>query len=56
MKMLLINPTIREHEPPISFPIGIGIIANIMLQNNLAGKPPVAHVIKYACKSTSNRG
>lgn len=33
-KILLINPIIREHEPPISFPIGIGIIANIMLQND----------------------
>ena len=56
MEILLINPTIREHEPPISFPIGVGIIANIMLQNNLMGKPLVAHVIKYACKATSDRG
>ncbi|MDY6833748.1 MAG: radical SAM protein [Chloroflexota bacterium] len=34
MKILLINPIIREHAPPINFPIGIGIIANIMLQND----------------------
>ena len=27
MKILLINPTIREHHPPFNFPTGMGIIA-----------------------------
>lgn len=33
MKILLINPIIREDALPKNFPIGIGIIASIMLQN-----------------------
>jgi len=32
MKILLINPTIREHHPPYNFPAGLGIIAAIMLR------------------------
>lgn len=31
MKILLINPIIRENEPPRHVPIGLGIIANILL-------------------------
>ncbi len=34
MKILLINPIIRDREPPMNFPVGIGIIANIMLEYN----------------------
>ena len=30
MKILLINPTIRDHHPPYSFPVGLGILAAIM--------------------------
>ena len=30
MKIVLINPTIREHHPPYNFPAGLGIIAAIM--------------------------
>ena len=30
MKILLINPKIREHSPPYNFPTGLGIIAAIM--------------------------
>jgi len=30
-KILLINPPIREHQPPHEFPIGLGIIANVLL-------------------------
>ncbi|GAF89398.1 unnamed protein product, partial [marine sediment metagenome] len=32
MKILLINPTIREHHPPYNFPAGLGIIAAIMIR------------------------
>ena len=31
MKILLINPPIRENEPPRNIPIGLGIIANVLL-------------------------
>lgn len=31
MKILLINPPIRENEPPRHIPIGLGIIANVLL-------------------------
>ena len=30
MRIVLINPTIREHHPPYNFPAGLGIIAAIM--------------------------
>ena len=33
MKILFINPIIRETALPKNFPIGLGIIASIMLQN-----------------------
>lgn len=33
MKILLINPVIREKHPPYNFPIGLGIIAAIMRNN-----------------------
>ncbi len=32
MKILLINPTIREHHLPFCFPAGLGVIAAIMVQ------------------------
>lgn len=33
MKVLLINPPIRENAKPINFPIGLGIIASVLLEN-----------------------
>jgi len=33
MKILLINPPIRENEPPRHIPIGLGIIANVLLND-----------------------
>lgn len=33
MKILLINPPIRENAEPINFPIGLGIIASVLLEN-----------------------
>ena len=32
MKVLLINPPIRENAKPINFPIGLGIIASVLLE------------------------
>lgn len=34
MKILLINPPLRENDVPVNFPIGLGIIASIILDNN----------------------
>ena len=33
MKVLLINPPIRENASPINFPIGLGIIASVLLES-----------------------
>lgn len=33
MKVLLINPPIRENASPINFPIGLGIIASVLLKS-----------------------
>ena len=30
MKILLVNPPIRENAPPVNFPIGLGTIANVL--------------------------
>ena len=35
MKVLLINPPIREHAPPVHFPTGLAYIAKVLLNNNI---------------------